>query len=76
MQHNHGACSNCVDTFETFIGCKVAGVICLKPGSRTLVFDCGWGLTVNSNGAFWTENPDDIQYGKEALRKELARAGA
>jgi len=26
----------------------------------TLVFECGWGLTFNSNGSHWVENPRDI----------------
>jgi hypothetical protein len=75
-KHNHGATANTISSFETFIGCKVTGVICMKPGSRTLVFACGWGLTINSNGAFWTEDPAKIVDARAELRTALAKAGA
>ena len=64
MKHNHGTTSNTNEVFRTFIGCKVKGLV----GERTfegeyadiLVFECGWGLAINSNGAHWTVNPEKV----------------
>lgn len=76
-KHDHGACSNTRESFETFIGCKVVGVLTdIDNGRFTLVFACGWGLTANSNGAFWTTGPEEIKGAKEDLRQALALAGA
>jgi hypothetical protein len=75
-KHDHGACSNKTDSIITFIGCKVSGVLTnVHRGGVTIVFACGWGLTFNSNGAYWTEGPDKIQSAREELREDLARAG-
>ena len=63
--HEHGCTSNTNQVFRTFIGCKVKGLV----GQKTfdgyyadiLVFECGWGLAINGNGAHWTVNPTDIK---------------
>ena len=64
MNHDHSTTSNTNEVFRTFIGCTVKGLV----GQRTsdghyadvLVFECGWGLAINYNGANWTLNPGEV----------------
>lgn len=73
--HKHESCSNLTDAFRTFIGCTVKGCLFnalpvgradLAHGTKTLIFDCGWGLTIASNGSYWPESPEEI---KRAIRR-------
>lgn len=69
--HEHGkAGSNNRNALLTFAGCIVKGVLIgtlaghrgdFSQGSKTLVFECGWGLTFNSIGAYYPTNPETIQ---------------
>lgn len=76
-EHKHNVTSNTHDVFRTFIGCRVKGFLkdvmagrdsCLE--GQTLIFDCGWGFTVCSNGSHWTTNPPDVRRVIERLNKE------
>jgi hypothetical protein len=74
-KHKHGVVANSIETFQTFIGCTVVGVI-RSVDRTTLVFSCGWGLTLRStNGAYWTENPEVVTAIQERLRNQLAVSG-
>ena len=95
MKHKHEGCSNIHAAFSTFIGCTVKGVLFdtlplgrrdLSSGTKTLIFDCGWGLTIASNGSYWPESPSDIeraisyaktrlQSNREEIESVLALAG-
>jgi len=65
MNHNHAAIANTDEVFRTFIGCQVKGLLHDQNTEggpvRILVFDCGWGLAFNDNGAHWTEPPSNVQ---------------
>lgn len=82
MKTHQGIASNTRDCFSTFIGCKVVGVLfdalpltdrSLAAGNKTLVFDDGHGLTISSNGSYWTESPETIKRAIDQKKKELAR---
>ena len=80
--HLHGSVgSNNRKVFTTFVGCTVRGVLLsalpigrkdLNAGTKTLVFECGWGLTIGSNGSHWTEQPEEIRRAIQIVSKELA----
>lgn len=81
MNHKHGVTSNTQECFRTFIGCRVRGFLknalpvgrCdLAGGTKTLIFECGWGLTIAKNGSYWTESPEDIARAVEIAKRELA----
>lgn len=81
--HQHGVCSNSHETFSTFVGCTVKGFLknCfplgrrdLSAGTKTLLFECGWGLTVSSKGSYWVESPEDVKRAINYAKKELATA--
>jgi len=83
MRHKHGVTSNTHQVFQTFRGCRVKGFLhdvfplgrCdLSAGSRTLVFECGWGLTIGENGSHWTESPEDVQRAIGLVREQLQQA--
>ena len=80
--HNHSAGANSRDSVITFVGCKVKGVLTgvRERGSSyssafTIVFDCGWGLSVLGNGAYFTVAPETIQSHISDLKHALAQAG-
>ena len=69
VNHQHNTCSNSHESFRTFIGCRITGFISdalpigradLSQGTKTFIFECGWGLTVASNGSYWSESPVEI----------------
>ena len=64
MKHEHFTTSNTDEVFRTFIGCKVKGLVGQRiyegNYANVLVFECGWGLAINHNGAHWTLKPDDV----------------
>lgn len=81
----HNVASNTRDCFSTWIGCKVVGVLFdampprrkdLSGGTKTLIFEDGYGLTISSHGTFWVEKPDDIQWALREKRRELEATGA
>ena len=81
IKHQHESCANIHEAFSTFIGCTVKGVLFnalpsgradLSQGTKTLVFDCGWGLTISSNGSYWPELPDEVRRAIQRKRQELA----
>ena len=83
MTHNHGATSNTIGSFSTFIGCRLKGVLYdalplgrldLSRGTNTLVFECGWGLTFAGNGSYWVECPQEIAQAIRIRKGELAAA--
>jgi hypothetical protein len=77
-KHEHGATANTHSVFEDFIGCEISGVmraISGRHGGVTLVFSCGWGITLSDNGAYWTESPEDVEGARKDLRAELVKAG-
>jgi len=65
MKHNHGTTSNTDEVFRTFIGCEIKGLVreitFEGQHANILVFQCGWGLALNSNGSHWTVSPEEIQ---------------
>jgi hypothetical protein len=72
MAHKHGVTSNTDEVFRTFIGCGIRGLI-KETCERTLVFDCGWGLTFNTeHGSYWTESPDEIERKLYHAKRALA----
>ena len=69
--HTHGSppASNTLGTLKFLRGCKVAGVIenalplnaaANAAGNKTLVFDCGYGLTFSGSGSYWIESRGDV----------------
>jgi len=70
--HKHGGiASNTNQTFKTFIGCTVKGIIELRQGVM-MVFDCGWALNYHTdNGAHWIENPETVQRELQSARERL-----
>ena len=82
QKHEHAATSNSRDSVSTFIGCTVSGTLTgvrergsSHRGVFTIVFDCGWGLTVLSNGAYFVTNPETINDHVDDLNIELRLAG-
>lgn len=71
--HHHAACSNSDETFATFKGCTVKGVI--QSDGYILLFTCGWGLHVRHNGAFFTEDPDKVKSLIADLKARLELVG-
>jgi len=75
--HNHNAVANTDECFRTFIGCRVKGLVreITFEGhhANILVFDCGWSLAFNSNGAHWVVDPEKtlrlIKKAKEELEQ-------
>ena len=58
--HEHRCVPNSDECFETFVGCTLLGTFLdhkLEGACRWLVFDCGWSLVMDNNGAHWTEDP-------------------
>jgi|ERR1051325_864971 hypothetical protein len=81
-KHDHSSGSNNSECFRTFIGCTVKGLLKnalpigrpdLAAGCKTLVFECGWGLTIASNGSYWTESPEEIQRAIAIQKVRLAK---
>ena len=73
-QHNHHTTSNTDEVFRTFIGEKVKGILHgfeFGHDRVILVFECGWGLAFNSNGAHWTEKPEDIERLKRSTKEQI-----
>ncbi len=76
------ASANTFDCFRECVGKKVVGVLNgaiptsrrdLAAGTKTLVFDDGTGLTIASNGSYWTERKDEIE---RAIRIQKAKLEA
>lgn len=74
------AASNTKDCFRECIGKKVIGVLFdalprnrkdLSAGTKTLVFDDKTGLTITSEGAFWLETKEEIEFAVHERRREL-----
>lgn len=72
--------SNTPDVWRAALGETIRGVLfealplsdrSLSRGTRTLVFESGWGITVSSTGTFWTESPEAISRAIELERKKL-----
>ena len=74
-KHNHATTSNTGEVYRTFIGCKVKGLVqeATFDGNyaQILVFECGWGLAINSNGSHWTVNPEDLAGKVSRAKNEL-----
>jgi exosome complex RNA-binding protein Rrp4 len=75
--------SNDRDCFRWLIGHKVTGVIFdalpinrhdLSAGNRTLILDCGCGITLSSNGSYWLEGKDEIKRAISIVRERLSDA--
>lgn len=71
--HVHNVPSNTIGCWSTFIGCTVKGVLrdVHSAGSYTLVFGCGWGLTVSRAGTFWVEGQDEVQRHVSRVKTDL-----
>ena len=73
-EHNHSTTSNTDEVFRTFIGEKVKGILHgfdFGHDGVILVFECGWGLVLNSNGTHWTEKPEDIERLKRETKEKI-----
>lgn len=77
--------SNTPDCFRDCVGRQVTGVLFdtfplgrydLSGGTKTLIFDDGYGLTISSNGSYWIENPEDVQRGLARKQRELMQIDA
>lgn len=68
-----GICSNSKEVFITFLGHTLKGVIFCEPvtSAVTLLFDCGWGLVVNNNGAHWVLDKEEADSILKRRKKEL-----
>ena len=82
-EHKHNCTSNTHECFQTFSGCRVKGFLKdafpvsdrgLARGTKTLVFECGWALTIANNGSFWVESPNDVQRAIGRVHVELEQA--
>lgn len=80
--HKHESCANITEVFRSFIGCTVKGCLFnafplnrhdLSAGSKTLIFDCGWGLTISSSGAYWAERPEEVKRAVERTKESLQK---
>ncbi len=75
MTHNHSTTSNTDEVYRTFIGCRVKGLVreITHNGHHAdvLVFECGWGLAINSNGTHWTVNPEETKKQVRCAMEEL-----
>jgi len=64
MKHNHTVAGNTSEVYLTFVGCVVKGLLREQTFdgecADILVFECGWGLAVNSNGPDWIVKPEDV----------------
>lgn len=72
--------SNTHECFTEFIGQKVVGCLfnacppqdrALASGTKTLVFEDGRGLTIASNGSYWTESVETIKRAVRIREREL-----
>jgi hypothetical protein len=77
--------SNTRDCFRVCIGKRVVGVLFdalpvgrpdLNQGNKSLIFDDGTALTVNTNGSFWIDLPSDVRQAIAELEKRLNEAKA
>ena len=76
------AASNTKDCFRECVGKHIRGVLFdalpagrsdLAPGTKTLIFEDGTGLTISSNGSFWLENEREIEHAIEEHRAKLSQ---
>lgn len=84
-EHDHHCTANTTQCFRTFIGCRIKGLLKnilpigrpdLAAGNKTLVFECGWGLTIASNGSYWTESPNEIAKAISVTKDNLSNTKA
>ena len=69
-EHNHdGVTSNTKTVFTTFIGCTVRGFL-REDKADILVFECGYGLAINYNGAHWTVSKENVKMLIKKARNE------
>lgn len=79
VAHSVLAASNTRDCFREVVGKRVKGVLfdeCpspSSPGTKTLIFEDGTGLTIASSGAYWRESAATIKQAVEVKKKQLAR---
>lgn len=74
QEHDHsGQASNQKGCFVTFIGCAIKGFYSQprKGSASVLVFNCDWGLAINSNGSYWIVTPDEVENELQQQRKRL-----
>ena len=73
--------SNTADCFRSTVGETVRGVLFdalplgrrdLACGTKTLIFEGGWGLTISSNGSYWLETKEAITRAVSIQEKRLA----
>lgn len=81
-KHDHQCASNCRECFQTFLGHKIIGLLFnalplgrgdIARGTTTIIFDCGYGLTLSSHGTYWVESPDDIKSATDSKKIELSQ---
>ena len=83
MEHNHVEVANTKAAINSFVGCTLKEAMydqmpiynaAAAETSITLVFDCGWGLTINRDrGNFWVDNPEDIKKAGDKRLIDLAQ---
>ena len=81
-ERSYTATSNTDECFSICVGRRVVGVLfgalplsnaAIARGTRTLVFEDGYGLTISNKGTYWTETKDDVARAIARKRDELGR---
>jgi hypothetical protein len=84
-EQSYNATANTDECFSICIGRRVIGVLFdalpvnrrdIAAGTKTLVFEDGYGLTISSAGSFWTEDKDEIARAIRYKREELSKTSA
>ena len=81
---NSNPSSNTKDCFKEFFGMKLKGVLfdalpinreVISKGNKTLIFEDGRGLTFsNSNGSFWIDSKEDIDFAISSEKEKYINA--
>lgn len=77
-----GGASNTRGVIASLVGRKIVGVLTnalpvgrrdLAAGTKTIVLDCGHGLTFANNGSFWLDGKGEVARAIRLLRRDLER---
>lgn len=83
-KHKHGVASNTRECFRSFLGHKVVGLLFnanalgagIELGTTTIIFECGYGLTVSSRGSYWVDSPEAIKRAVDSKQRDLRNTEA
>jgi hypothetical protein len=71
--HNHMVTNNQKESWRTFIGDKIAGVL-FEPTQTTLVFECGWGLSFEHDTHLVSQSPEVVNRAVLKAKANIAEA--